>query len=133
MIRVDNGTVYIDGEAIEVSRLVYKSIALFIGHEGELISRDDYSMELWGSDYCYQEGVDDARIDTMIRRTRAVIGRDAIRTRKGLGYVFISDNCNTPNSTDNLSALEEQLLSAFRGLNSSDKYKALAVLKALKG
>ncbi|MEG0379807.1 MAG: response regulator transcription factor [Eubacterium sp.] len=62
----------------------YDLLAFLMRNPGRIISREMLLDRVWGMDY---EG-DDRTVDTHIKRLRAKIGKDTIKTYRGLGYAL---------------------------------------------
>ncbi|MES9685068.1 DNA-binding response regulator [Bacillus sp. AFS001701] len=62
-------------------------LSCFVRNRGNILSREDLLVNVWGIDY---DG-DDRTVDTHIRRLREKIGEDLIQTHRGLGYSLIKE------------------------------------------
>ncbi len=80
------------GKEIFLSTTEFRIISVFMGHEGEILSRDKVLTLAFGPDYC----ANDRNIDVYINRIRKMLrrlGEDAsrIRTVWGAGYCWNKD------------------------------------------
>ncbi|WP_313893252.1 response regulator transcription factor [Psychrobacillus sp.] len=69
-------------ELLPLTKIEYDLLLFFIKNKGVILSRDKLIDIVWGMDY---EG-DHRTVDTHIRRLRAKIGDDMIKTYRGIGY-----------------------------------------------
>ncbi len=76
--------VLIDGVAAKVSPLEYRLIDYLAHQQGRTVSAGELADHLHGSD----GAVDANAIEALVARIRRKIGRDAIETRRGFGYVL---------------------------------------------
>ncbi len=88
-VRIDEGTVLIDGSPIDLTKTEFRLLSELIEHERKVLSRDQLLELVWGYDYYG----DDRVVDAHIRRLRAKIERDPsdpeyVITVRGLGYKF---------------------------------------------
>lgn len=74
--------VYKNNELLTITKIEYSLLKVFISNKGIILSRDKLIDLVWGMDY---EG-DFRTVDTHIRRLRAKIGEDKIKTYRGIGY-----------------------------------------------
>lgn len=73
---------YKSEEPLQLTKLEYELLIVFIKNKGVILSRDKLIDLVWGMDY---EG-DYRTVDTHIRRLRTKIGEDFIKTYRGIGY-----------------------------------------------
>lgn len=87
-VRVDLRTkmVYVEGEAVVLSKKEFEVLVLLASHQGEIYSREDIIAELW-KDAPY---VLDRTVDVHIARIRSKLGpcKNYIVNRTGYGYIF---------------------------------------------
>ena len=87
-LKIDNlsKTVVMDGERLNLSKLEYELLALFLQNRGKVFSREDLIEHCWPKDGY----VLDRSVDVCITRLRKKIGRygSMIKTRTGYGYVY---------------------------------------------
>ena len=76
--------VLIDGVAAKVSPLEYRLIDYLAHQQGRTVSAGELADHLHGAD----GAVDANAIEALVARIRRKIGRDAIETRRGFGYVL---------------------------------------------
>lgn len=77
---------YHDGKEIELTKKEFEILALFLKHQGTILSRADILNQVWSNDVI----VLDRTIDVNITRLRKKIGcyGNHIITRLGYGYGF---------------------------------------------
>lgn len=78
--------VYVDGEKVELTPLVYDLLFFLVRNRGIALTRERLITEVWGYDYYG----DDRTLDTHIKLLRQKLGRYAhfIVTLRGVGYRF---------------------------------------------
>jgi two-component system OmpR family response regulator len=76
--------VLVDGLAAKVSPLEYRLIDYLAHQQGRTVSAGELADHLHGAD----GAVDANAIEALVARIRRKIGRDAIETRRGFGYVL---------------------------------------------
>ncbi len=76
-------TVYKNGEDVLATKTEFQILAILIKNSGLIVTRDTLLQNIWenGSDY-----VDDNTLSVHISRLRDKIGRQHIKTVKGVGY-----------------------------------------------
>ena len=87
-VKIDMQTkmVYVNGEAVVLSKKEFEILSLLASHPGQIYSRDDMITELW-KDAPY---VLDRTVDVHIARIRSKLGtcKNYLTNRTGYGYVF---------------------------------------------
>lgn len=85
-IDIQNKMVYVNGEAVVLSKKEFEILSLLASHPGQIYSRDDMITELW-KDAPY---VLDRTVDVHIARIRSKLGtcKNYLTNRTGYGYVF---------------------------------------------
>ena len=85
-VRLDpiGGTVECDGKALELSRQEFRLLHLFLRRPGQILQQADLLEQL----YDLEAERELNTIEVMISRLRRKIGRERIRTLRGLGYRF---------------------------------------------
>ncbi|AOR25154.1 response regulator transcription factor [Clostridium taeniosporum] len=81
-INIGEMKAYKGEEILKLTRIEYELLLVFIKNKGIILSRNKLIDLVWGMDY---EG-DYRTVDTHIRRLRAKIGEDTIKTYRGIGY-----------------------------------------------
>jgi two-component system, OmpR family, alkaline phosphatase synthesis response regulator PhoP len=76
--------VIIGGEEIVLARKEFELISLLHSKPGKVFLRNEILQKVWGSDVI----VGDRTIDVHVRKIRAKLGMDCIKTIKGIGYKF---------------------------------------------
>jgi DNA-binding response OmpR family regulator len=70
--------------AVSLTGLEFRLLRCFVHHAGEVLSKSWLCEHVYGLDEDPESNV----IEVYVNRLRQKIGRDAIRTRRGQGYVF---------------------------------------------
>ncbi len=87
-LRIDRNDkeVYLDGEALTLTRTEYDILLFFLTHKNRIYSREEIIKNVWGDDVV----VTGRTIDTNITRLRKKLGNydKYIVTRQGFGYGF---------------------------------------------
>lgn len=73
-----------NGEDLNLTKIEFQLIKCFCNYKGEILSRQRLIDLVWGLDYIGEERT----VDTHINRLRDKIGRDLIKTHRGMGYSF---------------------------------------------
>ncbi len=84
----DKYLVIIDGSAMQLPRKEFELLALLKSKPGNVFERDVILENVWGKDIV----VGDRTIDVHVRKLREKIGPNYIKTIKGVGYKFISND-----------------------------------------
>ena len=79
-------TVKVKGDKLTLPRKEFELLFLLSSNTGKVIRRQEIMTKIWGEDVI----VGDRTIDVHIRKLRAKIGLNYIKTIKGIGYKFIS-------------------------------------------
>ncbi len=80
----DQVMVYKKGEAIELSKKEFQLLLLLTSKPGKVFRRANILKKIWGEDII----VGDRNIDTHIKKLRNKLGKDSIKTVRGMGYKF---------------------------------------------
>jgi two-component system, OmpR family, alkaline phosphatase synthesis response regulator PhoP len=83
-IDADKYMVYVNGEEVILARKEFELISLLHSKSGKVFLRHEILDRVWGSDVI----VGDRTIDVHVRKIRAKLGIDCIKTLKGVGYKF---------------------------------------------
>ncbi len=83
-IDVDKYLVYVGGEEVVLARKEFELISLLFSKPGRVFLRHEILDNVWGSEVI----VGDRTIDVHVRKIRAKLGIDCIKTIKGVGYKF---------------------------------------------
>lgn len=81
-IKENEKKAYKGEEPLQLTKIEYDLLLVFIKNRGVILSRDRLIDIVWGMDY---DG-DYRTVDTHIRRLRTKIGDDIIKTYRGIGY-----------------------------------------------
>ncbi|HEX2975997.1 MAG TPA: response regulator transcription factor [Bacteroidales bacterium] len=78
--------VLIEGESVELTKKEYEILALLVGSNGRVFSREDLLKRIWGDDVI----VTDRTVDVNITRIRNKLGKygSYLKNRTGYGYYF---------------------------------------------
>lgn len=82
LLDLDECVVIRDGVSNELTKAEYKVLELFMKHPKRVFTKEQIYEYAWGDDYV----VDDNTIRVIISRLRDKVGKDTIRTIRGLGY-----------------------------------------------
>lgn len=82
LLDCDECVVIRDGVSYELTKAEYKVLELFMKHPKRVFTKEQIYEYAWGDDYV----VDDNTIRVSISRLRDKVGKDTIRTIRGLGY-----------------------------------------------
>jgi two-component system, OmpR family, alkaline phosphatase synthesis response regulator PhoP len=83
-IDTDKYMVYVNGEEVVLARKEFELISLLYSKPGKVFLRHEILDRVWGSDVI----VGDRTIDVHVRKIRAKLGIECIKTLKGVGYKF---------------------------------------------
>jgi len=80
----DKREVIVAGNHIHIPKIEFDLLGLLVSNPGKIFTRDEIYLKVWGNDVY----VSDRTLDVHIRKLREKIGKDYIRTIKGVGYGF---------------------------------------------
>ena len=85
-LNMNNKTVTIDGENVQLTKTEYEILKLLISEQGHVFSRQQLIERIWPKDVI----VTDRTVDVNITRLRKKVGEYAVNiiTRQGFGYYF---------------------------------------------
>ncbi|HPF50355.1 MAG TPA: response regulator transcription factor [Draconibacterium sp.] len=85
-VDVDSKMVYINSEAVSLTRKEFEILALLLKHQGQYIPREDILDRVWSDDVIVTE----RNVDVNIARLRKKIGDygNYIKGKSGFGYAF---------------------------------------------
>lgn len=82
------GIVTVEGKAIEITKNEMRILSYLMERKGEIVSREDLMEYLWNSDYYVDDNTLSVNV-TRIRKKLQELGiKNAIETRRGLGYIM---------------------------------------------
>lgn len=90
VVNLEEHTVTVDGERIQLTLKEFALLRLFLSHPGMAFTRDQLFSDIWGADYVGETRT----VDMHIRTLRAKLGEygKKIETVRGVGYRFeVSD------------------------------------------
>ncbi len=83
-INQDRREVIYNGQAIHIPKIEFDLLVLLASNPGKIFNRDKIYAKIWGTDVF----VSDRTLDVHIRKLREKIGKEHIKTIKGVGYGF---------------------------------------------
>ena len=83
VISTTEARVFKAGTEIVLTSLEYRLLLIFAGHMGQVLSRGQLLENLWDA---AGDFVNDNTLTVYIKRIRAKLGEDIIKTVKGIGY-----------------------------------------------
>jgi two-component system alkaline phosphatase synthesis response regulator PhoP len=84
IIDIDKREVNIDDQSIHIPKIEFDLLVLLASHPGKIFSREEIYAKVWGNEVF----VSDRTLDVHIRKLREKIGKEHIKTIKGVGYGF---------------------------------------------
>lgn len=81
-INTKNFTVHLDGKQILLSKTEYELLKLFMTKTEEIITREEIVEKVWGWE------ASDNLIDSTMKKIRQKIGKEKIKTVRGIGYIL---------------------------------------------
>jgi DNA-binding response OmpR family regulator len=75
----------VDGDAVELSAREFAMLELLMRNAGQVLSREQLLSGVWG----YAHDPESNVVDVYVGYLRRKLGRDRIRTRRGMGYAFV--------------------------------------------
>ncbi len=76
--------VKLDGEPVDLHGQAYRLIMLLLERRGHIVSKSDIEQVLYG----WENGADSNTVEVYISQLRRKLGRELIRTVRGMGYVI---------------------------------------------
>jgi DNA-binding response OmpR family regulator len=71
-----------EGEVVDLTAREFTMLETFMGHAGQVLSREQLLAHVWGYDYDPGSNV----VEVYVRYLRRKLGEDAIETVRGMGY-----------------------------------------------
>ena len=79
--------VVVEGRSLELSAREFSMAELFFRHPGQVLTREQLLSNVWGYDYDPGSNV----VDVYVGYLRKKLGKDRIKTLRGIGYRFDAD------------------------------------------
>jgi two-component system alkaline phosphatase synthesis response regulator PhoP len=83
-INKDRREVIFEGESVHIPKIEFDLLVLLASNPGKIFSREEIYSKIWGNEVY----VSDRTLDVHIRKLREKIGKEHIKTIKGVGYGF---------------------------------------------
>ena len=83
-IDIDKREVIVENESIHIPKIEFELLVLLVSFPGKIFSREEIYAKVWGNEVF----VSDRTLDVHIRKLREKIGKQHIKTIKGVGYGF---------------------------------------------
>lgn len=83
-INQDRREVVYNGQSIHIPKIEFDLLVLLASNPGKIFNREEIYAKIWGNNVF----VSDRTLDVHIRKVREKIGKDHIKTIKGVGYGF---------------------------------------------
>jgi two-component system alkaline phosphatase synthesis response regulator PhoP len=83
-INKDRREVIYEGKSVHIPKIEFDLLVLLASHPGKIFSREEIYSKIWGNEVY----VSDRTLDVHIRKLREKIGKEHIKTIKGVGYGF---------------------------------------------
>lgn len=80
----DKREVIVEGKPIHIPKIEFDLLVLLASTPGKIFSREEIYSKVWGSEVF----VSDRTLDVHVRKLREKIGKEYIKTIKGVGYGF---------------------------------------------
>ena len=87
-LNIADGSVFKDGETIELSRNEFKILYILMINAGSIVSREDIMDALWSTDEFISENTLTVNVTRLRNKLKALGLDDYIKTRKGQGYII---------------------------------------------
>jgi len=83
-INQDRREVIFEGKSVHIPKIEFDLLVLLASNPGKIFNREEIYAKIWGNDVY----VSDRTLDVHIRKLREKIGKEHIKTIKGVGYGF---------------------------------------------
>lgn len=88
-INLSNATISLEDKEIELTKNEIKILSCLIENKGSIVSREILMEYLWKSDYFVDDSTLTVNITRLRRKLEGIGIKDAIETRRGLGYIMV--------------------------------------------
>ncbi|WP_394884353.1 response regulator transcription factor [Clostridium butyricum] len=88
-INLSNATISLEDKEIELTKNEIKILSCLIENKGSIVSREMLMEYLWKSDYFVDDSTLTVNITRLRRKLEGIGIKDAIETRRGLGYIMV--------------------------------------------
>lgn len=87
-INLSNATITYQDKELELTKNDIKILSCLIENKGKIVSRDDLMEYLWKSDYFVDDSTLSVNINRLRKKLESIGIKNAIETRRGLGYIM---------------------------------------------
>ena len=87
-LNLSNGTIILNDKIMEITKNEIKVLYYLIKNQGRIVSRDAIMDYLWNSDYFVDDNTLSVNINRLRKKLEEVGLKNAIETRRGLGYIM---------------------------------------------
>ena len=88
-MNLSNATISLEDKEIELTKNEIKILSCLIENKGSIVSREMLMEYLWKSDYFVDDSTLTVNITRLRRKLEGIGIKDAIETRRGLGYIMV--------------------------------------------
>lgn len=81
-INIENFSVFLENNPIFFTKTEFELVKLLVQNKEEIVSRDKIVEKIWGWE------ASDNLLDSTMKKIRKKIGKDIIKTVKGIGYIL---------------------------------------------
>lgn len=83
-----SGTITMKEKSLEITKNEIKILSFLIKNKGKIISRESLMEHLWNSDFFVDDNTLSVNVTRLRKKLEEVGLKDAIETRRGLGYIM---------------------------------------------
>lgn len=88
ILNLSNGTVNYEGKSLEITKNELKILSYLMKNKGNIVSREDLMTYLWNSDFFVDDNTLSVNVTRLRKKLESIGVKDAIETRRGLGYIM---------------------------------------------
>lgn len=89
VLHIGSGTVTYEGKSAELTKNEYKILGYLMKHKGNIVSRDSLMETLWQSELFVDDNTLSVNVNRLRKKLEDLGMKDAIETRRGLGYQML--------------------------------------------